>query len=364
MPSVGEHQVRKIVHIDMDCFYAAVEIRDRPDLSHRPLAVGGRPEGRGVIAACNYVARRFDVHSALSSREAVRRCPDLIILPPRFSLYRQVSKQIRHIFSRYTAFIEPLSLDEAYLDLSESQHFSGLATQTARQIRQDIFDTTGLTASAGIANSKFLAKIASDWHKPNGQFTIQPHEVKNFILKLPVKKIPGVGRVTQKKMAKMDLKTCGDLQELSLEQMSFYFGRFGERLYDLARGIDHSKVKPHRQRKSISVETTFSRDISQWSEVKKEIIKLYTELSLRLKKAQLTDNEVKSLTIKFKLNNFSNHTKERGGQKPTMENFLQLGEDHYYQTNQPLRLVGIGCKLKIPKKTPKARHQLNLFSNL
>lgn len=353
---------KKIVHIDMDCFYAAVEMRDRPDLASKPLAVGGRPEGRGVITTCNYVARKYKVHSALSSREAVRRCPDLIILPNRFEVYRQESRKIRKIFEKYTNLIEPISLDEAFLDLSENSLFDGSASETAKAIRWEIFETTGLTASAGIANCKFLAKIASDWKKPNNQFTITPAMIPEFMKSLPVKKIPGVGKQTQKKMAQLKIETCLDLQKLSLDQLRFQFGSFGDRLYDLSRGVDHSKVKSSRQRKSISVENTFSKDLTEWESVEKQIFKLFDELKIRMNKAKIQDDQLKSMAVKFKFSDFRSLSKERSTRLMDRQAFRDLAFDHYLENNEPIRLIGIGFKLK-SQTLKKQRGQLNLFTS-
>lgn len=352
---------RKIIHIDMDSFYASVEMRDRPDLAQRPLAVGGRPDSRGVIATCNYLARKYKVHSALSSREAIRRCPELIILPARFNTYKEESRKIREIFKKYTSLIEPISLDEAYLDVSDALHFSGSASLIAKSIREEIFATTQLTASAGIANSKFLAKIASEWKKPNGQFTIKPEGVEDFIKTLSLNKIPGVGKATQKKMIRLNLKTCSDLQTLTLAELSYHFGSFGERLYDLCRGIDHSTVKSQRMRKSISVENTFPTDLEDWDEVKKHIIKLYEELERRMKKADISTEQLKSMRVKFKFNNFKNLSKEQSSPEYNLENFISLAQDHFFASHLPIRLIGIGYKLKSKPKR-KARHQLKLFS--
>ncbi len=350
---------RKIIHIDMDCFYAAVEMRDRPDLKSRPMAVGGRPDGRGVITTCNYKAREFGVRSAISSREALRRCPDLVILPHRFAKYKEVSQQVRDIFKRYSLCFEPISLDEAYLDVSDNKQFNGSATRIAEAIRNDIFQELDLTASAGIAANKFLAKVASDWNKPNGQLTIAPTDVDRFIVKLPVKKIPGVGKATFKRMQKMDVETCADLQKFSLEDMRHRFGSFGDRLYDLCRGVDHSTVKPSRQRKSISVESTFFEDLKNWPDIKKKVEKVYDELELRIRKAKLENESFKSLQVKFKTSDFVIASKERA--LPfSKENFLKLAEDHFLETNEPIRLLGLGCKLDV-KSEKKSRGQLVLF---
>jgi DNA polymerase IV len=343
----------------MDCFFAAVELRDRPDLKNKPLAVGGRPESRGVIATCNYIARESLVHSALSSREAIRRCPQLIIMPPRFSLYKKEAERIRSVFRQVTSLIEPLSLDEAYLDVSENQMFSGNATNTASWIRKTIYTTTGLTASAGIARTKFLAKIASDWNKPNGQLTIQPHEEQSFINKLSVRKLPGVGKMTQKKLSELDIRTCHDLQKLDLNQICHHFGKFGERLYDLCRGIDNSKVKNQRQRKSLSVENTFSIDLDSWPIIFKNINSLHEELLQRLKKTKIDDHEIKSIFVKFKTKDFQNMTREKSTNEISLNHFKNLAEILFLELNQPIRLIGLGFKIK-HLETKKVLNQLSL----
>lgn len=343
----------------MDCFYAAVEMRDRPDWVDRPLAVGGRPEGRGVIATCNYPARKFGVRSALSSREAVRRCPDLIIVPTRFQKYKEVSAQIRAIFSDYTDLIEPLSLDEAYLDLSDNQLFDGSASLTAFAIRSRIREELNLTASAGIAPNKFLAKIASDWKKPDNQYTIRPQDVADFIVDLPLKKIPGVGKATLASMQKRGFETCGQLQKCSIDELVSYFGSFGVRLYDLSRGIDHSKVKTSRTRKSISVETTLIKDLLEWSEIKTEVEKLYQELTLRMQRSKIANQQIKSIGVKFKNSEFQINSRERAIDI-SLENFINLAQDHFLDHGEPIRLIGLGAKLDV-KESKKQRQQLNLF---
>ena len=343
----------------MDFYFAAVELLDRPDLKNRPVAVGGRPEGRGVITTCNYIARKFGVGSALSSREAVRRCPDLIILPSRFAKYKEISEKIRKIFKRYSPSIETVSLDEAYIDVSQSVHFAGRATLIAQAIRKDIFNELGLTASAGIAPNKFLAKVASDWKKPNGQLTIAPHQVSDFVIKLEVKKIPGVGKVTQARLAKLNLKTCEDLQKFTLAEMENLFGSFGVRLYDLCRGIDHSKVKTSRARKSISVETTLNKDVNVWGDVEIQVKKLFLELEFRIDKNKIRRTKLKSIGVKFKSDKFEIHTRERLLEF-SLDNFLEISKDHFLECNFPVRLIGLSVKLESVTRK-KNDTQVSLF---
>lgn len=253
-------QQRKIIHIDMDAFYASVELREQPHLQGLPVVVAW--EGaRSVICAASYEARRFGLHSAMSAATAKRLCPQAVFVPPNFSLYRSVSRQIHGIFRRHTDLVEPLSLDEAYLDVTLNHQNIPYASDIARSIRADILAETGLTASAGVAPNKFLAKIASDWNKPNGQFVLPPQKVEAFLTDLPLGKIPGVGKVTRQKMQRLGMNTVGDLRRHSPGELANLFGKWGYRLYDLARGTDNRPVKPDRERLQISTETTLARDL-------------------------------------------------------------------------------------------------------
>lgn len=252
---------RKIVHIDMDAFYASVEQRDDPKLRGRPVVVAWRGN-RSVVCAASYEARSFGVRSAMPAVRAERLCPDAIFIPPDFPRYRAVSRSVREILQRHTDLIEPLSLDEAYLDVTENKTGLPTATRVARMIRQQIREELNLTASAGVAPNKFLAKIASDWRKPDGLFVIQPEEVEAFLTPLPVGRIPGVGKVTGKRLEDIGIKTVGDLRALEPSILESNFGRYGIRLYELARGIDHSPVVPDRPTKSISAEDTFEKDVA------------------------------------------------------------------------------------------------------
>jgi DNA polymerase IV len=251
---------RKIVHIDMDAFYASVEQRDDPQLRGKPVIVAWRGN-RSVVCAASYEARKFGVRSAMPALRAEHLCPNAIFLPPDFPRYRSVSRQVREIFRRHTDLIEPLSLDEAYLDVSENKTGLPTATLVARTIRQQIRTELELTASAGVAPSKFLAKIASDWKKPDGLFVIQPENVDAFLLPLPVGRLPGVGKVTEEKLKDFDVQTIADLRRLDLPTLERGFGRYGVRLYELARAVDESKVVPDRPTQSISAEDTFERDV-------------------------------------------------------------------------------------------------------
>ncbi|WP_263378269.1 DNA polymerase IV [Granulicella paludicola] len=251
---------RKIVHVDMDAFYASVEQRDDPALRNRPVVVAWKGK-RSVVCAASYEARRFGVRSAMPAITAERLCPEAVFIPPDFTRYKTASQAVREIFQRHTDAIEPLSLDEAYLDVTENKLNLPTATLVAKTIRQQICEELNLTASAGIAPNKFLAKIASDWRKPNGQFVIQPHEVQAFLIPLPVGRIPGVGKVTETRMAEVGIKTVGDIYSMALSTLEQHFGRYGSRLFELARGIDHNPVISNRVRKQISAEDTFPDDI-------------------------------------------------------------------------------------------------------
>ncbi len=259
-PLATPAQLRKIVHIDMDAFYASVEQRDDPKLRGKPVVVAWQGM-RSVVCAASYEARRYGIRSALPAITAERLCPEAIFIKPDFVRYKAVSLAVRAIFERHSALVEPLSLDEAYLDVTENLTNLPTATRVARAIREQIHDELNLTASAGVAPNKFLAKIASDWKKPNGLFVIQPHEIQAFLLPLPVGRIPGVGKVTEERLKQAGIKTVGDIHAMQVATLETHFGRYGTRLYELARGVDHSPVLPNRMRKQISAEDTFPEDI-------------------------------------------------------------------------------------------------------
>jgi DNA polymerase-4 len=252
--------VRKIIHVDMDAFYASVEQRDAPQLRGKPVIVAWRGN-RSVVCAASYEARHFGVRSAMPAIRAQRLCPNAVFLPPDFPRYRAVSRQVREIFMRHSDLIEPLSLDEAYLDVTENKTGLPTATLVARTIREQIREELNLTASAGVAPNKFLAKIASDWRKPDGLFVIQPEEVDSFLLPLPVGRLPGVGKVMEEKLKSFDVQVVGDLRTIELATLESRFGRYGVRLYELARGVDKTEVIPDRPTQSISSEDTFERDV-------------------------------------------------------------------------------------------------------
>ncbi len=252
--------IRKIIHVDMDAFYASVEQRDNPELKGRSVVVGGQPESRGVVAACSYEARKFGIHSAMPCSKAYRLCPQTVFLSPRFKVYKEVSRQIHLVFAKFTSLIEPLSLDEAYLDVTHSECHQGSAILMAREIKYLIKDDTGLTASAGVASNKFLAKVASDMDKPDGLYVILPEEGETFISTLPIGKFFGVGPVTEKKMHALGIETGEDLKELTLLELESVFGKSAQYYFNIARGIDNRQVQNSRERKSIGAETTFEKD--------------------------------------------------------------------------------------------------------
>lgn len=332
---------QKIIHVDMDCFYAAIEIRDNSALANKPVAVGGPPDKRGVICTCNYLARQFGVHSAMATATALRHCKDLILLPVAMPKYREVAKHIHLIFRELTDLVEPLALDEAYLDVSASLFHQGSATLIAKEIRQRIWDTQQLTASAGVAPNKFLAKIASGWKKPNGLFVIRPHEIENFIKTLPIDELYGVGKVNAEKLYKMKIRTCSDLQKLSLAELTRQFGKLGQHLYEQCRGIDHRKVQPNRIRKSLSVEQTFSEDLCNLDACLDIIQELYQKLMVRLQESA-PDRPIKNQFIKIKFNDFKQTTAETITDEINLSRFLTLFREAYSQEKRSIRLLGVG----------------------
>jgi len=336
--------LRKIIHCDCDCFYASIEVRDNPNLANLPVAVGGSPERRGVIATCNYEARKFGIHSALASATARKRCPDLIIIRPDMEKYRVASTQIHQIFRQYTQIIEPLSLDEAFLDVTEVDQHYGSATGIAQQIRDAVRRKIGITISAGIAPNKFLAKIASDWNKPDGQFVIKPDQVDEFVANLGVNKLFGVGKVTEKKLRNLGLNTCGDLRKLNREELQRHFGSFGERLYQLSHGIDDRPVQTKRTRKSLSVENTYATDLNSLRSCQDEVLQLHQRLTDRLEKIK-DEYLVSKQYIKIKFHDFVSTTVEMLSNSTDLSNFHTLMEQGFARGDRPVRLLGLGVKL-------------------
>lgn len=347
---------RKIIHCDCDCFYASVEMRDNPALRDVPLAIGGRPDQRGVVATCNYVAREYGIRSAMPMSQAVQRCPDLVIMRPAMEKYRIASRQIGAIYRDYTELVEPLSLDEAYLDVSNSTRCRSSATLIAQEIRARIAETVGITASAGVAPNKFLAKIASDWNKPNGQFVIRPHEVEEFVAVLPVKKLFGVGKVTAAKLNQLGVETCADLRSWTLPQLMNQFGKFGPRLYDLARGIDKREVCPSQERKSISVEETYAQDLRDLAACREQLPLLLRDLDARIGRAEALRN-IRKLYVKIRFANFKQTTVECVGQATDALQYDHLLEMGFRRHGMAVRLLGLGVRLE----EDGAQAQLALF---
>lgn len=351
---------RKIIHIDMDCFYAAVEMREDPSLVGKPVAVGGSANQRGVLTTCNYEARKFGLHSAMATATALKKCPNLILLPVNMPLYKAVSAQIHQIFHRYTDIIEALSLDEAYLDVSDCELYSGSATWIAEAIRNDIFNELKLTASAGVAPLKFLAKIASDQNKPNGQFVITPDGVQNFVKNLPLAKIPGVGKVTNEKLKQLGFETCSDIQQAEKAMIYREFGKFGQRLWDFSHGIDERVVELYRPRKSLAVENTLLDDIWTFEQAKSVIAELFDKLAFRIQRnwSDVPLAEFKKLGIKLKFDDFTQTTLERTTEGFAYQRFEELLEQIFVRRNKrKIRLIGLN--VHFPEK--KVNKQLNLW---
>lgn len=354
----GAIPIRKIIHVDMDAFFASVEQLDNPDLRGKPIAVGGSSD-RGVVAAASYEARPFGVRSAMSSVLAKKLCPELIFVPSHFDRYKEISQKIRKLFLEYTDLVEPLSLDEAYLDVTENKKGNPSATLIAKEIRLRIFEETGLHASAGISINKFIAKIASDINKPNGQKTINPEEVIPFLEKLSIRKFFGVGKVTQEKMYNLGIFTGKDLKEKSLDYLSETFGKSGLHYYNVVRGIHLSEVKPNRIRKSLGAERTFFENISSEIFMMERLKDIAYELERRLTKSKVAG---KTITLKIKYSDFTLQTRSK-----TLPYFiadtsliLETVKELLFQekTHNSVRLLGISLSnLNTDKKTTTASKQ-------
>jgi DNA polymerase-4 len=351
--------LRKIVHIDMDAFYASVEQRDDPGLRGKPVIVAWKGN-RSVVCAASYEARRFGVRSAMAAIHAERLCPEAIFVPPDFTRYRAVSQSTREIFRRHTDLVEPLSLDEAYLDVTENKTGLPTATRVAKTIREQIREELHLTASAGVAPNKFLAKIASDWRKPDGLFVIQPEDLDTFLPPLPIGRIPGVGKVTEKRLSTLGIKTVGDLRMLELNILEDHFGRYGQRLYELTRGIDESAVVSDRPTKSISAEDTFETDVPL-SETEAIILHLAEKVwAASRKEARIA----RTVVLKLKTSDFNILTRSHTPLTPpsSMEELaaiaLGLRERVHLSSQQRFRLIGVGLSNFRESEEPPAQGAL------
>ncbi|MEE4361613.1 MAG: DNA polymerase IV [Pseudomonadales bacterium] len=338
---MNEGVQRKIIHCDCDCFYAAVEVRDRPELAGRPVAVGGTPDGRGVIATCNYEARRYGVHSAQPAARALRLCPDLVLIRPDMDKYREVSRAVQEIFRRFTEVIEPVSLDEAYLDVTGTTLLRGSGTLIAEAIRGAVRRELGITLSAGVAPNRFLAKVASDWNKPDGQFVIRPEDVDDFVRALPVARLHGVGPRTAERLARMDVHDCADLRALGPLTLAERFGSFGHRLWELSQGIDARPVQPRTTRKSVSVERTFAEDIEGLPGCLRALEDLFKRLEQRLERAGGDEAATKRF-VKVRFDDFTTTTAEGPALGPAGPAFERLLATAWDRGRRPVRLLGIG----------------------
>jgi DNA polymerase-4 len=333
--------MRKIIHIDMDAFFASVEQRDFPELRGKPVAVGGSRE-RGVVAAASYEARKFGVHSAMPSSIAARKCPDLIFVKHRFDVYKAVSREIREIFYSYTDLVEPLSLDEAFLDVTQNKKSMDRATEIAREIRNDILQATDLTASAGISINKFLAKVASDMDKPNGQTLIHPTQIDEFTANLEIDKFFGIGKVTAEKLHGMGIHKGSDLRRYSRRELVALFGKSGRYYYHICRGIDERPVQPNRIRKSVGAERTFDENLEELDQQLESLQNIAEEVSKRMKKGNY---QGKTITVKMRYSDFTTHTRSQ-----SIDQFTDSESDIYsiasrllvdHPREQPFRLLGI-----------------------
>jgi len=339
---VASMPLRKIIHVDMDAFFTSVEQRDNPNLRGKPIAVGGSKD-RGVVAAASYEARKYGVRSAMPSRLAYQKCPHIIFVKHRFDVYRNVSQQIRKVFYEYTDLVEPLSLDEAYLDVSDNKYHEDSAIVIAQQIKDKIKATTGLTASAGVSINKFLAKVASDIHKPDGLTVILPDQVEAFLEELPIEQFFGVGKKMAERLKSRQILTGLELKQHSRIQLATWYGKFGSYLYDMVRGNDSRLVKPHRLRKSISSETTYDQDIVGLNAVKTALARLITKLA-----DSCDDKSImgKTANIKVRYSDFTTYTRSKtlGGYFNDADTLTQLSHEMLDSLTdlQPVRLLGVG----------------------
>jgi DNA polymerase IV len=352
---------KKIIHIDMDAFFASVEQRDQPEYRGKPLIVGGKPNSRGVVAACSYEARKFGIHSAMPSSQAYRLCPQAIVVPPRFEAYREVSNQIRTIFWKYASEVEPLSLDEAYLDVTYTAEYDGSATLIAQAIKRDIFSETNLIASAGVSYNKFLAKIASDMDKPDGLYVIKPEQGESFIAALPIGKFHGIGPATEAKMKKAGISSGADIRLWTQEQLTEKFGKTGNYYFNIARAIDHRPVRSKRTRKSLGKETTFAKDVKSVSELLSTLESLADQIIVSIKKQKL---EARTLTLKVKYANFKQitraHTSDELLDLVTIKRLLPMLIAKTDAGKSEVRLVGLSLSGFDKKEREEKYNQLDL----
>lgn len=365
MENVTHIPQRKIIHVDMDAFYASVEQLDNPELRGKPIAVGGSSQ-RGVVAAASYEARKFGVRSAMSSILAKRNCPGLIFVKARFDRYKEISQKIRAVFYEYTDLVEPLSLDEAYLDVTINKKGNPSATLIAKEIRQRILEETGLNASAGISVNKFIAKVASDINKPNGQKTVNPEEILQFLEQLEIRKFYGVGKVTAEKMYQLGIFTGKDLKTKPLDFLETHFGKSGTYYYDVVRGIHNSEVKPHRIPKSVGAERTFNENLSSEIFMLERLDQIATELERRLKKADIAG---KTITLKIKYSDFTLNTRSKTLPYYITDKdlILETAKELLYQEElqNSVRLLGISlANLNTDKKTQSKKEKESILVQL
>ena len=350
--------LRKIIHIDADCFYAAIEMRDDPSLRNVPLIVGGSAERRGVVATCNYPAREFGIRSAMATAYARKLCPDVIVIPPNMAKYRAASAVMREIFLGYTDCIEPLSLDEAYLDVTQAEAHAGSATRIAEAIRQQVYTQIGITVSAGVSANKFIAKVASDWRKPDGLMVVEPGAIDAFSAALAVRLIPGVGRVTAEKLARRGYKTCADLREVDPAELIRRYGSFGHTLYERAYGRDNRPVNATRVRKSVSVEQTYAQDLTSGQPCLDKLPTLHADLTQRIARAGV-GAQIAKVFIKIKFSDFSTTTVERGACEWSLDQFQALLLEGLTRKPLSVRLLGMG--VRVSDAAPINSTQLNLI---
>ncbi len=352
-------RVRRILHCDMDCFYAAVHARDDPALRGVPLIIGGRPEGRGVVAAASYEVRRFGVHSAMPSSRAARLCPQAVFLPPDSPRYRRESEEIFRIFRSFTPLVQAVSIDEAYLDVTDHLGGHGSATGVAKEIRRRVKEERGLTVSIGVGPNRLVAKIASDFDKPDGLTVVRPRAVEEFLAPLPVRRLHGVGPATEKALEALGVRTIADLREVPLERLSERFGRHGRVLHDFSRGIDERRVTTHRERKSLGKETTFGEDLTEPSEMEAVIDRLAGSVAESLARRSITGSTV---TLKVRYDDFTTVTRSatRGLPVASAEEIAEIGRELLRSTEatrRPVRLLGV----TVSKLSGEDAGQLVLF---